>query len=708
MQENEGNLELQAPEDFPHGWSNPPTLINLKQDYEDALPGHDAQVLQIDRYIENLNITGSAKIKTPKGRSSVQPKLIRKQAEWRYAALSEPFLSTDDIFNVEPVTFEDKEAAKQNELVLNNQFNTKLDKVKFIDEYVRTAVDEGTVSIRVGWEFKEEEREVEVPDYVYEENPEAAPFHQKLALMRQASPEKYEAEVPKHVQIAHQLTLDTGKFIGARPNGTKLVKQMVTVKNQPTAEICDYHNLIVDPTCFGNIKKAKFVIYRFETSLADLKKEGKYRNLEYVNPEKSSILGQADSIVRDDSSFNFSDNMRKRLVAYEYWGYWDVNGTGVLQPFVATWVEDVLIQLEESPFPDKELPFIREHYLPKRKSLYGEPDGALLEDNQKIIGAVTRGMIDIMARGANGQTGTRKDFLDVVNKRKFDRGEDYEYNGNVAPTVGLYQHTFSEIPQSAQVMLAMQNSDADSLTGVKAFSSGITGDGLGGTATGVRGALDAASKRELGIVRRLSSGIIQMGRKFISMNAEFLDEQEVVRITNEEFVAVRRDDLAGNFDLRLTISTAEEDERKAKELSFMLQTVGPNIEPKMLYMLMADFARLRKMPVLAKHLSEYEPQPDPVEVEKGRLEIELLKAKIAVEYSKAQENQTESQLDISRAKNLDSDTDLKNLAYVEQESGTQQERELQQRSAQANSNMNLKLLDHALKRSEFGGTAQRT
>jgi hypothetical protein len=37
--------------------------------------------------------------------------------------------------------------------------------------------------------------------------------------------------------------------------------------------------------------------------------------------------------------------------------------------------------MEENPFPDKKLPFISVQYLPTRKSIYGEPDGALLEDN---------------------------------------------------------------------------------------------------------------------------------------------------------------------------------------------------------------------------------------------------------------------------------------------------------------------------------------
>lgn len=44
-------------------------------------------------------------------------------------------------------------AAFQHEVILNHQLNSKLNKkVKFINDFVRTAVNEGTVCIRVGWE----------------------------------------------------------------------------------------------------------------------------------------------------------------------------------------------------------------------------------------------------------------------------------------------------------------------------------------------------------------------------------------------------------------------------------------------------------------------------------------------------------------------------------------------------------------------------
>jgi hypothetical protein len=689
-------------------WKNAPKLIDLKQDYQDAKPSFDTQKTQIAQWLDNLFVRNNAQIDVPKGNSKIVPKLIRKQAEWRYPALSEPFLSTEDVFNVTPVTWEDREAAIQNQIVLNHQFNTKLDKTAFIDEYVRTAVDEGTVIVRVGWEYEDREVEKEVPIVEYRVNPALGPLHEQLAQMKEESPSQYETDVPDELKTAHEMTLENGVPIEPVTIGTKMEKVIEVIKNQPTVEICDYRNVVIDPSCRGNLKKARFCVYSFESCYADLKKDKKYKNLDQINVEGNSPLASPDHASPDNlGNFNFSDKARKKFVVQEYWGYWDIHGDGVLHPFVAAWVGNTMIRLEESPFPDKQIPFVVAQYLPVRKSSYGEPDGALLEDNQKVVGAVTRGMIDIMGKSANGQTGIRKDMLDTTNRRKFEKGMDYEFNANVDPRQGIYMHTYPEIPQSAQFMLQMQNMEAESLSGVKAFSQGISGQALGEVAAGVRGALDASSKRELGILRRLSAGIIEIGRKIIAMNAEFLSEKEVIRITNEEFVTIRRDDLPGNFDLKLSISTAEEDHNKASELSFMLQTMGNNMDPGMSQMILADIARLRKMPDLAKRIENYNPQPDPLVQKQRELEVALLEAKLNTERAQAQYYLSNSKLDeakvgteFAKQEQMQSETDLKNLDFVEQESGVHQARELQRIGEQARSQVELKKLDHQFKSQE--------
>jgi len=293
----------------------------------------------------------------------------------------------------------------------------------------------------------------------------------------------------------------------------------------------------------------------------------------------------------------------------------------------------------------------------------------------------------------------RKDALDTVNKRKWRNGEDYEFNQTVDPRQGMYMHTFPEIPNSAQFMLQQQNMEAESLTGVKAYDQGVSGASFGDVAAGVRGALEASSKREMGILRRMSAGLVDIGKKFIAMNAVFMDEEEVVRVTNDDFVTVRRDELAGQYDLKLTISTAEEDEKKASELAFMLQTLGPSEDPELRKIILTEISRLRKMPTLAHKIESFEPKPDPHQQAMQEMELEEMRAKIDEIKSRTAENHAEAELDKVKAGNTQSDTDRKDLDYVEQESGVTQQRDLQKQGEQAKAQGQTKVLEHNLKQS---------
>jgi len=630
-------IEIRAEESaIDTGWANAPKLSDLKLDLTESNSHHSTHVSEVNAWLDNLNVTGSAKPKKVKGRSSVVPKLIRKQAEWRYAGLSEAFLSTENLFTTEPLTFEDGDAAVQNGLVLNNQFNTQLDKVTFIDHFVRTAVDEGSVIVRVGWETVEEEVEVDnfIPEQITSQFMREAVENGAAMMMR--NPEAAQQQLPPELLKTIQLSLEIGEpvqMVIDENNPTRM--EMKTLKNQPTLEVCDFAKVMIDPTCQGDLRKAQFVIYEFHTSTGDLERDGRYTNIDQIKIEKTALVGGSDTSenqhVEDTGSFMFNDAPRQQFKAYEYWGFWDIHDDGIPVAIVCTWVGLTMIRLEESPFPNKQLPFTLTHYLPKRKSVYGEPDGALLLENQKIAAAVTRGMIDTMGRSANGQVGIRKDALDVTNQRKFDAGKDYSYNPGVDPRVAFFTNTYPELPQSAQYMLALQNNDAESLTGVRAFANtGVSGEGLGKSATAARSALDAAAKREIGILRRLAKGVTDIGRMVMAMNAVLLSEEEVIRITNEEFITVKRDDLAGKIDIKLMISTAETDNIKAEELAFMLQTTGQSLPQEFSFLIMEEIARLRKMPELAKRIQEFQPEPDPMaqkmqELEIGKLEAEIRK-----------------------------------------------------------------------------------
>ena len=695
------NTDLMTPHKKLTEWANEPTIADLKQNLDDADIDNAAHLDKVKTWLDARNMTGKFAIKKVKGRSSVAPKLIRKQAEWKYAALSEPFLNTPDLFQVNPRSAGDVNRANQNRMVLNKQFNTQIEKVSFIDEYVREAVDTGTVIVKVGWVSQEEEvvKEQPVYDFMPVNDPAMVEQYTQLLQLQATDTDAYMDIATDGMTQALQIFQETGTVVVPQQIGVEEIVEIVETINQPTVEVCDQRNIIIDPSCNGNLKKAQFVGERFKSSLSELKKDGRYSHLDQILVDSANPLTDSEySENKDISSFQFMDEPRKQVVVYCYWGSWDIDNSGIAKSIVASWIGNTMIRCEENPFPDKQHPFIKAVYMPVRGSIYGEPDAELLMENQDIIGATIRGMVDLMGRSANSQIGLRRDLLDATNKLKFQRGDDYEFNTTVDPRQAIFMHTFPEIPQSAYNLITLQNTEAESLSGVKAFHSGITGQSMGNTATGVRSAMDATSKRETGNLRRLAQGIIEIGRKFISMNAEFLSEEEIVRVTNDQFIQIRRDDLAGYFDLELHISTAEEDNKKAEELAFMLQTTGPQGDPAEVRMIRAEIARLRKMPHLAKKIEEYQPQPDPLAVMEQELKIKLLEAQIAKEQALAAKHAATAELEGTRqykeaaqgelnsakvgterakTRQLASDADNKDLQYVEQELGVNQARELE-------------------------------
>lgn len=660
-------------------WKNEPTIEVLKRDFEASKQTHIVQANKVIRWNDIRNVTGKSKPVKIKGRSSIQPKLVRRQAEWRYPALSEPFLNSEKIFQVNPRTFEDLDAAKQNEILLNYQFDVKLNKVKFIDDYVRTVVDEGSCIVQVGWERLTTKEKQVVPVYSYypAEDEEALAILNQALELKQKNPREYNENINEAIKASIDYSQQNGgEPVLAHQVGEQEVLVDKVIENKPTVEILNTLNVYVDPTCNGDLDKALFIIKSFETNQAECKKAGIYKNLDKVNWAGNNPNSDGDHYTSADENFN-EDLIRKKVVAYEYWGFYDINGTGSLTPIVATWIGSVMIRMEENPFPDGKLPFVIVQYLPVRNSVYGEPDCELLEENQQIMGAITRGLVDILGRSANAQQGFAKGMLDPLNKRRFENGEDYEFNPNLSPQTGYIEHTFNELPQSVLAYVQMLNADAEALTGVKSFSGGMSGDAYGQVAAGIQGAIDAATKRETAILRRLAYGVSEIGNKIIAMNAVFLSEEEVIRVTNKQFITIKREDIKGNFDLKVDINTAEVDQAKAQDLGFMLQTLGPNMDPMITMKILAEIADLKRMPTLAEELRNYQPQPDPIEEAKRQLEVEEEKAKI--------------NFITQRANKLIADTNKVNVETNQIASGAQQSFELAKQAAQARANQNLEI-----------------
>lgn len=570
------------------------------------------------------------------GKSKIVSKDIKKQREWMIPSITDPFLSTSDVIKCNPVTYEDAKAARQNELLLNTQFCRKFNRYNFIMKATKVLVTEGSVVIQTGWDYEEEEVEAEVEVVNTDEN-------------------------------------------GREFVDTEISMQTNVIRNQPTAVVCRNEDIFIDPTCMDDMDKCQFVIHRYESSLNALKQDGRYENLDKVEAAQYNLTNDPQYLREDQTYFEFKDKPRKKFVVHEYWGNYDIDGDGIAEPIVCAWVGNTLIRLESNPYPDKKPPFIIVPFSAVPFHMFGEALAETIGDNQKIKTAITRGMVDNMAKSNNAVVATRKGALDPVNRKKFLKGENFEFNGTPGD---FWQGSYNQLPSSAFDMLNLQNNEIESQTGVKSFSGGISGNALGSTATGARGALDATATRRLNLVRNMSENMIKpIMRKWMAYNAEFLEEEEVIRITNDEYVPIRRDDLAGKIDIDISISTSEDNAAKSQELSFLLQTVGPNEDPSIRREIMAQIMDLMKMPEQAKKIRDYQPQPDPVQqkmqelqIAKLEAEIEKIKADAANKLASSVENEADrdeklaqAELKRAQARKLLSEADNLDLDFLKKD-----------------------------------------
>ena len=609
-------------------------LKGLKADLSAAEPLQKEWLGKRDEWIDET--MGHPYGNEEKGKSAIVSKDIKKQLEWLLPSMTDPFLSSPDVIKCSPVTAEDANAAKQNELLLNTQFCRKFNRYNFIMKASRVLATEGTVVIQTGWDYEEEDIETEVEVVVVDE---------------------YGVET---IEIADYT-------------------ETVVRVNQPTAIVCRNEDIFIDPTCMDEMDKCQFVIYRYETDLSALKEDGRYKNLDRV--EKQECGEDLDYDSQDETEFEFEDRPRKKIVVYEYWGNYDVDDDGIVEPIVCAWVGDTIIRLEDNPYPDGKPPFIVVPFNAIPFQMFGEALAENIGDNQKVKTAITRGIIDNMASSNNGQVGIRRNAMNQANRKKFLAGKNFEFDGTPND---FWEGSYNQLPSSVFQMLEMMNNEIEAQTGTKSFSGGISGNSLGGTATGARGALDAQSTRRLNLVRNISENLMKpLLRKWMSYNAVFLEEEEVVRITNNEYVPIKRDDLAGRVDVDISVSTAEDNAAKVQELSFLLQTLGPNEDPTIRREILADIYDLMRMPDQAKRVKEFQPEPDPmkqqmmqIEMERLQLENEKIKADIADKYARAKENEVDKlvkqakyESEMAKARKLGSEADIKDLEFLDRDNG---------------------------------------
>ena len=648
-------------------------LKNLKSDYtsSEILKNDNDELVASSKKIYESRPYGNEE----PNKSQYVSSMVRQNASWQIPSIVEPFTSNPSLVTCEPVTSSDVSSARQAEVLLNYQATRDFEWFKFISELVTKTVIEGTCFIKTSWEYEERE----ITEMVSKQVPVGMD-----SIMMSSLQEQMQEVIMSAERGGQDPELARQEMMSQIP--MEIIEEEVTsvkvIKNRPTVEICEMIDIRVDPTCRGNISKAQFIIHDFETDMSTLKKDGRYNNLDEL---EVSLNRDENYVHRDnvDESFDFADDARKRFIVHEYWGNYDINEDGIAEPIVVCWVGDTIIRQDDNPLDDGTLPFMRAVYDRRPGYIYGNSLPQLLSDRQRIDSVLHRGIFDDMKRANNGQRGTKKGFTDTKNQKRFEQGKDFEYNTSMSE---VWEGKYTSINQSVFNVMSMNREGADATVGVKPFAHGQGGNALGSTAAAVNATTTSSAKREMQIVRGIAEDcIIPMLRVWLSYDALFLGDNEVVRITESEDVQINKDDLDGNIDILMSISTQESKAMKADRLAFLMQTMGNNMPQEQSNIIMADLMEINDMPHLAEAIKNMKPpEPDPKQLEIQNLQVELLKAQVQNEYAKARENEIDYELksaktqnELARARNLDSDSDNKDLDFLRKDEGVDHANELE-------------------------------
>ena len=555
-----------------------------------------------------------------KGRSKIVVKDIKKAVEWFVPTATDPFVKKPRIVKLEGITADDVNTAKMHERLLNYQFIRKFDSYNFIHDLFKVSATEGTVIVRCGWDYEEKE-EVETYENI---SPEEA-----IVISEDGRKE-----------IVSSKENEDGTY-------TLSIVERKVVKNQPTAEVLRNGYCYPDPTC-TTVEDANFFAYKYESTMSELRASGKYKEedlddlIATLEREDSSLESNRNSNNRElgkDETYVSESDANKKVTVYEYWGKLDLNDDGISEPIVATIVNKKLLDIDDNPYPDKELPFVEIPFSKNTFAFWGNPLAEFLSDNQKVRTSLMRGFIDNVAQSNNGKKYIKKGAMDAINRKKHETnvGGIIEINGDKND---FFEGEFNQISPSVFNLYELVQQEAEALSGINRTMQGVDSRGLNDSATGASIQQSNSQRRMMDVVRRHATGLKKIFRKWISYNKEFLSDEEVMRI-NGEFIPFRRDDISGEFDIDITVGTDGIAEAKVNQITMLMQQVGglagvASIPPQFFNLMLGKLADEWGYPDVAQMLESPQPeQPNPMEEAMAKLEMEDKTAEVDLKKAKA-------------------------------------------------------------------------
>jgi hypothetical protein len=120
-------------------------------------------------------------------------------------------------------------------------------------------------------------------------------------------------------------------------------------------------------------------------------------------------------------------------------------------------------------------------------------------------------------------------------------------------------------------MVEYLDSIKENRTGVTKYNQGLDSKSLNKTATGITAIMSAANQRIEMIARMFAeTGVLDLFELLVEMNTRYIDNEQVVRLTEGKSIVIRPDDLKGEYDLDISAGVGAGQRQEATQNMMLL------------------------------------------------------------------------------------------------------------------------------------------
>jgi len=483
-------------------------------------------------------------------RSSFTMSDVADTVYWVIPSLMKIFFGGQDPISIAGRTPDDDAAPMQ--MLCSWQLQKKNRGFLIFYRWLLDALQLGHAVVKIRWE--REEKEVEESDIMAADDFMAANF---------------EAVGVKFVRAEEQ------------PDGTYkvTVKTNKLVKNQPVFDNVPVSEFAWLPDS-ADVKRLQFCKHKRLMTRSEIETNIKNGIFEKITEEQLAVARYIsdedetlEEFLRDDNPYNDGaadlDTSRMQFWVEECFGKYDINDDNISEDVIVTVIGDTIVRIEENELGRPHFAVLSPY--PDQYQLTGRTFDDLIGELQDIKTAIMRQIIVNIANNNDRQAIVDELAInpdDLRDNRKWLRAR---VTGD-RPISSIVSY-LPESPMSPAAMPMVEYLDSikENRTGVTKYNQGLDSKSLNKTATGITAIMSAANQRIEMIARMFAeTGVLDLFELLVEMNTRYIDNEQVVRLTEGKSIVIRPDDLKGEYDLDISAGVGAGQRQEATQNMMLL------------------------------------------------------------------------------------------------------------------------------------------